>query len=528
VDETVSGHSLPQMPGAVFGEPIGRDGLTFDAIKLLNRPGANSRPAFVTFHLVKVIDDGTRRFCNVASVRDDRLDSFLPFALEHLLADAYHSVNAMFRPGHEWETNRDGRRVHKRPYAPGLLPVYRESRGVSRLNAVFVDLDCHTVGLTPGAALGSVFDMQLRGEVPPPSVLVFSGRGAWLLWGIRDRASVVPDDPDVLPASQDVTPLTLARELDLFGRLETAIGRTFSHLGADAKAKDAARIVRLAGSVNSKAGERVFWLPQFVNGRAIPFYTLDELALAFHVTVPAPIRQALTPAIVLSATTAATAPSSPSPWRWRERDPSRPVDPKRQAAARARIRSYWQHALADFETLRRLRGGRFDGCRQNAAFVFALLLRRNGVASGVVYGEVLKFAHDTGLTTDEPGAAEHAIGMAGRYAAGCPSFCWFGDQLNVTAAEAQHLTKIPPAHSRPPVPAVIRAHRTTAARRAALKLYVEKCAFVPTLDAATAYLTAAGFPVSRVTVHADYRHFDWRGRRPGRPCLPLSGGTAES
>lgn len=504
------------MPGAEFGEVIGLDGLTFDAIRLLNRPGANHDPAFVTFHLVKLLDDGTRRFCNVASVRTDRLDAFLPFALEHLLTDAYHSLNAFFRDGHEWETNRDGRRVHKRPFAPGLLPVYRESRGVSRLNAVFVDLDCHGVGLTPGVALGAAFDMQLRGEVPPPSVFVFSGRGAWLLWTIRDRAAVVPD-PDVLPASQDVTPLTLARELDLFGRLETAIGRTFAHLGADSKAKDAARIVRLAGSVNSKVGERVFWLPQFVNGR-MAFYTLDDLALAFNVTVPAPIRQALTPAVLADTTSPAPTVTT---WRWRERDPSRPVDPRRQAAARARIRAYWQHALADFLTLRRLRGERFPGCRQNAAFVFALLLRRNGVAPAVVYDEVLKFAHETGLTADERGAAEHAIRQSERYAAGCPSFRYFADQLNVTRDESVHLAKFPPAHTQPPAPAVVRHQRTTAARRAELKRFVESCAFIPTLDAATAHLTAAGFPVSRVTVHADFRREGWSGRRPGRPRLPL-------
>lgn len=509
-----SGKSLPQtLPGAnaKLGNMIGADGVTFDAIKLLHRPGdGDHERAFVTLHVkVPPVGPHDTGFRNVTSWRVDDIDALLPFAREYLTANAYHSLNAFYRAGREWETDSDGRRVHRRIFAPGLLPVYRGNKAASLLNGIYVDLDCYAVGRTPGEALGAAFDMQLAGTIPNVSVFWFSGQGLWLLWLLRDKRAGVPENPDLLPASQRAWP----EALDLYARVERAVARTFEAWGVDSGAKDAARVMRLAGSVNTKAGERVRVLPQIVDGR-VPVYTLQELAAHWHVEVPEPIRQAFTvPPLPARDESRVERPRRPRV----ERDPNRPRDPNKQRAARAR----WQYALADFNRLRQLRGGRFAHMRQNACFVLALLLRRNQVGPDGTREQVLQLARDCGL---EPCEAEHAIAQSGRYATGNPSGRYFADLLAVTPAEAAQLAKWPAANEQPSAPAVL-TPRTTRERRAALLEYVqnyqrEHGGARPSIRAATAHLTSVGFPVSHAAVHADFLHFDWRGRR-GRPPLSL-------
>lgn len=481
-----------------FGEVIGGEGVTFDALRLMHRTPAGAQ-AFATFHVIGA--DG--KFRNVTSWDEHDLDAFLPFAREHLVENSYHSVNAFYRPGREWET-QNGKRIHRRIFAPGLLPTYRANKATQFLHTAYVDIDCHTAGLTPGQVLGAIWDMQLQQAIPDVSLVQLSGRGVWLLWFLRDEKSVPP--PGELPDS----PRAWAETADLYRRVERAIAHQFVHLGADTGATDAARVMRLAGSLNTKAGERVRVLPQIVNGR-IPCYTLRELAAHWQVSAPAPIQRALTVPPVAT-------PASSYIYQLRpRRDPNAPRNPQKQAAARAR----WRYALVEFETLRDIRRGQFPHCRENACFVFSLLLRRNQVGPDALRASVYQLATENGLDLSE---AEHAIAQSGRYATCNPSGRYFADQLRITAEEAAQLARWPAAGEQPAAPSVMASARTTGDRRAHMLRLIAERGVPPTIREMTALLTAAGFPVSIAAVGADYKRQGLVSGHPGGrpPRLPLA------
>jgi len=108
-----------------------------------------------------------------------------------------------------------------------------------RIGLMFVDIDCYketwAQGKTPEAlAQGLLYFCDVEG-VPPPSIIVFSGRGLqakWLIEGTIPRQAL---------------PRWNACQRYLVDKLRT--------LGADPAAKDASRVLRLVNTVNTKSGE---------------------------------------------------------------------------------------------------------------------------------------------------------------------------------------------------------------------------------------------------------------------------------
>lgn len=129
------------------------------------------------------------------------------------------------------------------------LNVYQSQAGyradrrlIAHLAAIpgaFVDLDYYRVPELADLDAEGVLDRVLDAVpwLPPPTLLFNSGRGAYFEW-LFDR----PLSPDQLGDWQ-------AMQNVLVGVLEP--------FGADHNAKDAARVLRVVGSVNLKSGERV-------------------------------------------------------------------------------------------------------------------------------------------------------------------------------------------------------------------------------------------------------------------------------
>jgi len=113
------------------------------------------------------------------------------------------------------------------------------------LRAVYVDLD----GTTD---LELAFDTLLEARMPHPSLAVFSGRGLHLYWLIQ------PMPPRTLPVWQRIT---------------DSLNQALTPIGADPKARDCTRVLRLVGTVNSRNNA-------VVRGLLITGYrwTLHELA----------------------------------------------------------------------------------------------------------------------------------------------------------------------------------------------------------------------------------------------------------
>ncbi|EJW13753.1 replication protein [Paenibacillus alvei] len=116
---------------------------------------------------------------------------------------------------------------------------YKPSRrveNVRQLRALYVDVDCYLLNYTPDWVIGKM-ELELFGEsVPEPNLIIYSGRGFVVVWLLNP----IP-----------------AKALPLWQSVERHFASQFSFVGADSKATDASRILRVAGTVNSKSGAEV-------------------------------------------------------------------------------------------------------------------------------------------------------------------------------------------------------------------------------------------------------------------------------
>lgn len=79
----------------------------------------------------------------------------------------------------------------------------------------------------------SVLEALLAAQMPAPSLAVFSGRGLHLYWLLR---------------------ATPGKALPVWQRIQDAILKTLSAIGADPACRDCTRVLRLPGTINSRNG----------------------------------------------------------------------------------------------------------------------------------------------------------------------------------------------------------------------------------------------------------------------------------
>lgn len=114
------------------------------------------------------------------------------------------------------------------------------------------------------------------GVIPQPSIMARSGRGVYLFWLLRD----VKD-----PASP---PRAWPEKIELYKKCNRSLNDRLRarQLPADRAAIDAARVLRVPGSVHTAARRRVKYVIQLdENGRGF-VYTLPELAKALDIPAP--------------------------------------------------------------------------------------------------------------------------------------------------------------------------------------------------------------------------------------------------
>lgn len=163
-----------------------------------------------------------------------------------------------------WEAAKDGNRWTK--IDPGdpvekLIPGFsggadtyltvnqfygwRNVRLLKSLRCCYVDVD-------GTADLDLVLEALAAARMPAPSFVVFSGRGLHCYWTLQ------PTPSQALPVWQ---------------RIQDSLIKALSSLGADRKARDCTRVLRLVGTVNAKNGAEVRGLILTEN-----VWTLHELA----------------------------------------------------------------------------------------------------------------------------------------------------------------------------------------------------------------------------------------------------------
>lgn len=268
--------------------------------------------------------------------------------------DSFFSLQGMWRDGRckndYGYVGTDGKLLGK---------GYRRADAVRWLTCCAVDIDCWARGRTVGQVIGQLIDDQDAGKIrTPPSAILRSGRGVWLLWFLADdHGRPIWGNPRDAAGS---------RNLEHWNRVQSAIVARFRDWGSDPAARAADRTARIPGSINTKAAydspdRRVrYWL-QCNEGGKPHAYSLAELAVEFGAD--------LSPKRFVPIAT-----PQPEQHAADRKASSQPLTPNRIRAAKGKL-GRWRTALENFRQLWALRGTWREGTRHAAAFVLARIVR---------------------------------------------------------------------------------------------------------------------------------------------------------
>lgn len=217
----------------------------------------------------------------------------------------------------------------------------RNRRAVSlrALCLLFSDLDTYhcprLAGLAPEAQVNALLAFLAGEGVPPPSIVVFSGRGLQAKWLLRDP----------------IRPASVLR----WNEVQRALGLVLDSFAADPRARDVSRVLRLERTVNTRSGELVRVVHIEGSAESPTRYSFEDLE-----------------ALLLPRLGGATASGGWGNSSWGEN--STPLPPRTET----RIRSNLSHGrtlaslawarMEDIRLLWMLRGGCREGFREVTLF----------------------------------------------------------------------------------------------------------------------------------------------------------------
>jgi hypothetical protein len=368
----------------------------------------------------------------------------------------------------------------------------RNTRSALYLNAVWVDLDPPKAmqqidfwGITE-----KVKARQRETQFPEFSFLIDSGRGAWaiiLLTAEGDATKPQLSTPEARRQQQEIN---------------KAMAAWLADLGADPAVHDAARVVRLPSSVNSRTGLPVIYYPQQDASGRLYTSTLAKLSAFFH------LEKTITPTIAQHGSTAVAAAWVGGPFPRRSN-----ADPQRSEWGKWGQRARFEKELAGLRSLERLRGGFGKYQRSNAVFIQSLLLRflRHDQA------EVETQALMLGSRCCPPLPCEKCLAMAADpHTAKYSRFPWTRRKilrkLGVTLGELYQIPQWKPKQKRCPA----NSEKGTGDRRELVLRAIQEHGPM-SLSEMQAHLSAQRHFVSRETVSRDYAALGivWKAK-PGR------------
>lgn len=136
-------------------------------------------------------------------------------------------------------------------YAPTRRLVH-----LSRIGLLFADLDTYKLNLpgSPEAISNRLLRYCEKHAIPAPSLVIFSGRGLQIKWLLKTA----------LPQAA----------LPRWNAVQQVLHSLLQEFGADAKALDASRVLRLVQTVNNRSGEKVRVLHENAEAK----YDFDQLS----------------------------------------------------------------------------------------------------------------------------------------------------------------------------------------------------------------------------------------------------------
>lgn len=522
--DTTLNHQLPQhnhaaespLEGIAGFVLQGQDGPTEEPIWAIHRGPSGYIP-------LATKDDGrTWRELGAIAVGQP----FLPGLLRQLATDGYFGLNTSYGTKPRFRTSRHeaweripgelrGEQLVTKTRTNVIrtnpdsgLPYANHTTSTLRwLNVAYADLDCYRLGLSVGDTLGALINMQDAGTIPPATMFARSGRGLWAFWFLLDGLN--PSSGEKTIHGQRHQPWTPARasrrNLALYARVQNAIVRKLTHLGADLSGVDGPRFAPVPGTVKTHGADRVeYWVQALASGP--PAYTLPGIAAALGCALVPREHPVIEAALTVEP-----------------HDAPKAKNPKRQSAALKGWHVRWLNTVADLEMLRRLRDGlgEWDGFRNRFAFYYAAALYRAGCSKSEVEDRVLAFAIHTGLTAAEARAACKQ-GFNNKAAWKHLRRETYLTELRVTAAERSYLD----ASRAKPEPAPTAGRASIQGRREAILEAIDLHfgGRPPSVRVLADFLSGQGIPCgNHSTIHRDYQKLGLvAATKAGRPPkLPL-------
>jgi len=114
--------------------------------------------------------------------------------------------------------------------------TYRRLEYLKELTTIYVDIDYYNTNFSKEAVLFKLAQLIEEKKLPQPSIKIDSGRGLYVIWKIEQVPS---------------------QALPLWQTIENHFVDLLSEFGADPLAKDACRVLRVPGTINSKNNSSV-------------------------------------------------------------------------------------------------------------------------------------------------------------------------------------------------------------------------------------------------------------------------------
>jgi hypothetical protein len=256
--------------------------------------------------------------------------------------------------------------------SPMLRFVSRKGENLAAMPCVWVDLDFYKLGLRRGDAWGGIVNLVDEGAFPAPSVYVSSGQGMYCVWLIVDSET-------------GRAPVNTAENFSAWDGCMKRIHELTSHVGSDKQGQLQSQVLRIPGTLNTRANARVEFYCKLDEQGFLQRYRLHDLATQLNVR-----HHDRYEAWVLAQQGA----------KVDETVRRRSVDPALSARGRLGFRAIWLRRYDQIRRLLEIRARRGVlvpvGNRRNVARLYAISLMRSGLATAVAE-ERAKY----GLSTDE-------------------------------------------------------------------------------------------------------------------------------
>lgn len=120
--------------------------------------------------------------------------------------------------------------------------TYRRTEYLKQLNTLYIDLDIYNTAYTKEQVLMALKEEYFGTKIPTPNMIMDSGRGLYLIWTLKKTPN---------------------NALPLWNGIENYLYEQLKQFGADRKALDCTRVLRVPGTINSKSNTEVRVLEEY-------------------------------------------------------------------------------------------------------------------------------------------------------------------------------------------------------------------------------------------------------------------------